>query len=231
MDAGGVLGDYVAVAVAAGGCAGCRFAFGMRAGDGVVTGCAAESGMGGMAKTLRVDIVLSADLCLISVACDTGVVFPGNFTKRRNCSSCRSCRCNEGQDEQHHGNAMLRWMCTVPVFHGKPSFLTELCPDHYNCCCFTALLCSAALLDCFFMAEIMGATWAMMISAHNPRNPQTSGSDGMPPPTSAAETGKVLAARMLEIIAIFISVGDMARYLSVRWTRGSWCGEYLLGCL
>ena len=54
----------------------------MIAGDGVVAGRAAEFGMGGMAKVFRIDIVIAADLLLISMACDAGFVFACAVTKR-----------------------------------------------------------------------------------------------------------------------------------------------------
>ena len=82
MDAGGILGDYVAVAIAATGCAGSRLDIRMTAGDGVVAGRAAEFGMGGMAEVFRIDIVIAADLFLISMACDAGFVFARAVTKR-----------------------------------------------------------------------------------------------------------------------------------------------------
>ena len=82
MDAGGILGDCVAVAIAATGCAGYRLDVRMIAGDGVVAGRASEFGMGGMAKVFRIDIVIAADLFLISMACDAGFVFPCAVTKR-----------------------------------------------------------------------------------------------------------------------------------------------------
>ena len=81
MDAGGILGDYVAVAIAATGCAGHRLDGRMIAGDGVVAGGAAEFRMGGMAKVFRIDIVIAAYLFLICMACDAGFVFACAITE------------------------------------------------------------------------------------------------------------------------------------------------------
>ena len=100
MDAGGILGDYVAVAIAATGCAGYRLDVRMSAGDGVVAGRAAEFGMGGMAKVFRIDIVIAADLCLIAMACDAGFVFACAVTKRIIGGLDLISRCNAEHNEQ-----------------------------------------------------------------------------------------------------------------------------------
>jgi hypothetical protein len=79
----------------------------MIAGNGVMAGRAAEFGMGGMAKVFRIDIVIAADLFLITVACDAGFVFACAITKRIIGGLGLSSSCNPGHNEQHHDYAML----------------------------------------------------------------------------------------------------------------------------
>jgi hypothetical protein len=50
-------------------------AVGVVAGDGIVTGYAAETGMGGVLKAYRIDIIAFADLFLIFMAFDTCRIF------------------------------------------------------------------------------------------------------------------------------------------------------------
>jgi hypothetical protein len=75
VDAGGILGNGIAVAVAAAGRTGWRLDSGMTAGNGVMTGCAAKFCMGGVAKLFRIDIILAADFFLTTVARNTGDIF------------------------------------------------------------------------------------------------------------------------------------------------------------
>jgi len=108
MDTGGILCSDVVVAIAATGCTGNGIAVGMFAGDGVVTGCATEPGMSGMAKFCRVDKVFTADLILISMACDAGNIFAYAVAERIASTLCLASGCNAGYKEQHDGYAVLR---------------------------------------------------------------------------------------------------------------------------
>ena len=100
MDAGGILGDYVAVAIAATGCAGSWLYARVIVGNSVVAGCTAELGMSGMAEFFWIDIIQVAYLCLISVACDAGFVFACAVTKRIIGGLDLISRCNAEHNEQ-----------------------------------------------------------------------------------------------------------------------------------
>jgi hypothetical protein len=96
MDTGGILGDDVAVAVAATGGASDRLAVRMIAGNGIVAGCAAEFCMCCMAEASRIDIILTVDLCLISVAGHAGNVLAHSVAERIVSALCLASDCNTG---------------------------------------------------------------------------------------------------------------------------------------
>ena len=108
MDTCRILGDDVAVAVAATGCTSCRLDGGMIAGNGIMAGCATELGMSGMTKLFWIDIILAADLCLISVACDAGFVFTCAVTKGIIGGPRLIASCKAEHNERHDDNATLR---------------------------------------------------------------------------------------------------------------------------
>jgi len=81
----------------------------MIAGNGIVAGCATELGMSGMAKFYWIDIILVADLRLISVTFDAGNILAHAVAERIVCPLCLSSCRNTGYYEQHHGFAILRY--------------------------------------------------------------------------------------------------------------------------
>ena len=81
----------------------------MIAGNGIVAGCAPELGMSGMAKLFWIDIILVADLRLISVAFDAGNILAHTVAERIVSPLCLSSGRNTGYNEQHHGYAILRY--------------------------------------------------------------------------------------------------------------------------
>ena len=107
MDAGGILGDYVVMAITASGCAGGWLDVGMIAGDGVVAGRAAELGMGGMAKVFRIDIVFAADLGLVPVAGKAGNILAHAVAERVVASMGQTADGDTAHKEQQYDNGLF----------------------------------------------------------------------------------------------------------------------------
>jgi hypothetical protein len=82
MEILGVLRGGVRMAVAASRGKRGRLTVGMAAGNGIMTGGAAEFRVGGMAEFIRIDIPLGSNFCLIAVACHARIVLALTVAER-----------------------------------------------------------------------------------------------------------------------------------------------------